>query len=82
MRLHNRDKVWPLVERARDLADWSLGDLRRHLAGFNNSKRPSAREATLHCAGMSRGQLIEAILSYEFDDVLGDEPGTWAGEPL
>lgn len=68
-----KDKFWNMLERAGELADWSLPALRHHLCGFHCDDPPSQAEADSVFKGKTRGDLIRSILSEEFDAELSNE---------
>lgn len=60
-----RDIVHRLLQRVKELADETVGDLRFYARGFQ--ERPS------NVGRMTRGELIELIIDEEFDVYDGSE---------
>lgn len=63
----NHDELWKVIDRSKHLADLPIDVLRKIAAGFRCDEEPSQADRWKFCIGKTRGDLIEMILSEEFE---------------
>lgn len=74
MRPITQDDLWKIIKRSQELADMPIQRLRRMVAGYHCSEESS--DSDIKNRGfhrMTKGELVEQNLAYEFDDLLSED---------